>query len=68
MEKHEEALQVPKERSKWRIHYMARFVNGKPQILQLAGKKYMEIYERRGYEEVSREEFDRLVKIVKGTA
>lgn len=61
----EESLNTPKERSKWRIHYMARFVGGKPQILQLAGKKYMEIYERRGFAEVSKEQFDQLVEIVK---
>jgi hypothetical protein len=62
----EEALEAPKERSKWRIHYMARHVGGKPQILQLAGKKYMDVYTRRGFVEIDRAEYDRLVKVVKG--
>lgn len=68
MEKIENTPQEAKERSKWRIHYMARFIGDKPQILQLAGKKHMSIYERRGYVEIDKTEFDRLVKIVKGIA
>lgn len=66
MEKHEEALQETKERSKWRIHFMARYVNEKPQILQLAGKKYMEIYLRRNFVEIDKETFDRLAKELRG--
>lgn len=61
----EDARLVPLERSKWRMYYMARYSGAKPQIVQLAGKKYLEIYVGRGFEEITREEFKRLVPIVK---
>jgi len=51
---------APKERRKWTMHYMAKHVGAKCQIVQLAGQKYLSIYIARNYVEVSKEEYDKL--------
>jgi hypothetical protein len=64
----EEALEAPKLRRYEGLRYMCRWVAGKPQIAKIKVQSAYDVYKRRGFEEVTREEFDSLVKIVKGIA
>lgn len=61
----EDASQEPKELSEGRLRYMARYGGVKLVICQIKGQRIIEIYQGRGFEEINREEFKRLVPIVK---
>lgn len=62
----DETLDTPKEPSKSRLRFMAHYGGTKPLICQIKGQSIVEIYQRRGFVEIDKAEFKRLVKIVKG--
>jgi hypothetical protein len=57
-----EALDRPKEPSKMRLRYLAHYGGKKPVFLQAKGERIAEIYMRRGFVEIDRAEFNRLVQ------
>lgn len=61
----EEALDAAKEPSEGRLRFMARYGGAKLVICQIKGQRIIEIYERRGFEEITRAEFKRLIPIVR---
>jgi hypothetical protein len=63
----EEALQAPKAPRYEGLRYMCRYVAEKPQIAKIKVQSAYDVYLRRGFVEISKEEFDSLVKVVKGT-
>jgi hypothetical protein len=48
------------------LRYMCRYVAEKPQIAVIKVQSAYDVYTRRGFVEIDKTEFDRLVKVVKG--
>jgi hypothetical protein len=64
----EDAPQAPKLRRYEGLRYMCCYVAEKPQIAKIKVQSAYDVYLRRGFVEISKEEFDSLVKIVRGIA
>lgn len=65
MDKSEEALDAAKETVKKGLRYMCREGVQKTLIARVVGQEIVKIYERRGFVEIEKEEFNRLVKVLK---
>lgn len=65
MNKNKDAHIAAKALSKSRLRYMAHYGGEKPLICQIRGQRIVEIYRGRGFVEIDKAEFNRLVEIVK---
>jgi hypothetical protein len=65
MIENEDALLVAKEPAKGRMRYMARYGAAKTLICQIKGQRIVEIYERRGFVEIGKEEYRSLAASMK---
>lgn len=60
-----EAEETPKERSKGALCFMAHYGGAKTLVCQVKGHRIVEIYEARGFVEVNKAEYQRIVKAMK---
>lgn len=54
-----------KERSKGRLCYMANYMTAAPHVCQVKGERIVKIYKARGFVEVDKAEYERLVTMIK---